>query len=175
MLVEVCILHSGVQMITIQTERLVLRPFTLEDAHKIVSLDADPAVREFLDMPEPTSLAAANEWIEYLLATYPQGFERGFWVAEESGEFIGWFHLRPARDTRECELGYRLVKAAWGRGLATEGSRALIDLAGERVIARTMKINYRSRRVMEKLGMKVVREFAYTGEGPNDEVEYATE
>ena len=42
------------------------------------------------------------------------------------------------------------------------------------MIARTMKVNLRSRRVMEKLGMVLVREFPYSGEGPDDEVEYAT-
>ncbi len=123
-------------------------------------------------MPEPNSLGQALAWIERLNSIY-RG-ERGFWAAEEAGRFVGWFHLRPARDTGETELGYRLRQDVWGRGLATEGSRALIDLAGERVVARTMIANLRSRRVMEKLGMAVVRTFPYSGEGPEDEMEYAT-
>ena len=156
----------------LRTERLTLRGFRPDDAHNIVALDADPAVREFLDMPEGTALTAAQTWIESVNERY--GGERGFWAAEEDGRFVGWFHLRPARDTGETELGYRLRREAWGRGLATEGSRTLIDRAGERVIARTMILNHRSRRVMEKCGMTVVRTFPYSGEGPDDEVEYAT-
>lgn len=129
-------------------------------------------MREFLDSG-PITPAEADDWIATFNAKYHG--DRGFWAAEEDGRFIGWFHLRPVRDTGECEPGYRLRKDAWGRGLATEDSRALIELAGERVIARTMKINLRSRRVMEKCGMAVVRTFAYKGEGPEDEVEYATQ
>jgi len=154
------------------TDRLVLRTLTLDDVANIVELDADPAVREFLD-PDETTEAGARAWLISLAEKYPPGSTRGFWAAEEGGRFIGWFHLRPAHDTGECELGYRLRRQAWGRGLATEGSRALLELANERVIARTMIINRRSRRVMEKLGMTVVREFPYHGFGPNDEVEYA--
>jgi RimJ/RimL family protein N-acetyltransferase len=161
-------------MIPLQTDRLAMRALALEDADNIEGLDADPEVREFLEMPEPTTREEALQWIAHLNWTYPEGSVRGFWAAEESGRFVGWFHLRPAEDSGECELGYRLRRDAWGRGLATEGSRALIELAGERVIARTMKTNLRSRRVMEKLGMEVIREFAYSGTGPPDDVEYGT-
>lgn len=158
-------------MIEIRTARLRLRGLTPEDRDNIVDLDADPQVREFLD-EDATTPEGATRWIAELNESEAE--ERGFWAAEENGRFIGWFHLRPSHDTGECELGYRLKREAWGRGLATEGSRALIDLAGERVIARTMIVNHRSRRVMEKLGMVVARTFPYKGEGPDDEIEYAT-
>lgn len=80
------------------------------------------------------------------------------------------------------ELGYRLNKAAWGSGYATEGSRALIhmgftDLGVERVTANTMTVNTGSRRVMEKSGLSFLRTF--TGDWPepiegseHGEVEY---
>lgn len=159
-------------MIEIRTDRLLLRAFRLDDIAKLVALDADPAVREFLDMPEAPSARQAEEWLARIAVDYSTGSSRGFWAAEEEGRFVGWFHLRPARDTGETELGYRLRRDAWGRGLASEGGRVLIDLAGERVIARTMVSNVRSRRVMEKLGMEQVREFLYDGRLPC--VEYAT-
>jgi RimJ/RimL family protein N-acetyltransferase len=68
------------------------------------------------------------------------------------------------------ELGYRLNRTAWGRGYATEGSRALIDkgftdLGVERVTANTMAVNDRSRRVMEKSGLTFLRNF--TGDWPD--------
>ncbi len=80
------------------------------------------------------------------------------------------------------ELGYRLNRAAWGRGYATEGSQALVhkgftDLEVERVTANTMAVNTRSRRVMEKSGLSLFRRF--TGDWPEQiegsehgEVEY---
>ncbi len=64
----------------------------------------------------------------------------------------------------EVELGYRLRKSDWGKGYATEGSRALIhkgfaELGVQRVVASTMVVNVASRRVMEKAGLKLVRTF----------------
>lgn len=159
-------------MIPLRTGRLLLRAFRLDDVDNLVALDADPAVREFLDMPEAPAAKQAEEWLTRIAVNYPEGSARGYWAAEEDGRFVGWFHLRPARDTGECEIGWRLRKDAWGRGLATEGGRTLIDLAEERVIARTMIANARSRRVMVKLGMTPVREFLYDDRLPC--VEYAT-
>lgn len=161
----------GDGLIPLQTARLTLRAFRPDDRDDLVDLNADPAVREFLGMPRGQTPEEASAWIESMRA-YPEGSERGFWAAEESGRFVGWFHLRDARDTGETELGYRFRRDAWGRGLATEGGRALIDLAGERVIARTLLLNVRSRHVMERLGMAVVREFVYDDRLPS--VEYAT-
>jgi RimJ/RimL family protein N-acetyltransferase len=93
----------------------------------------------------------------------------GFWAVMEksTGDFLGWFHLRPAPDggrPSEPELGYRLRRSAWGKGYATEGSQALIrkafvELGAERVYAETMAVHTASRRVMEKAGLELVRSF----------------
>jgi RimJ/RimL family protein N-acetyltransferase len=113
----------------------------------------------------------------------------GYAAAEEraTGAFLGWFLFRPPRTDDpppgEIELGYRLHRAAWGRGFATEGSRALVDrgfaeLGVERVMATTMAVNAGSRRVMEKVGLRYVRTFAGEFDAPlpgseHGEVEYA--
>ena len=83
----------------------------------------------------------------------------------------------------EVELGYRLRKSAWGKGYATEGSRALIrkgftEFGVQRVVAEAMAVNQASRRVMEKAGLKLVRTFhqpwPYPIEGDQfGDVEYA--
>jgi len=87
-------------------------------------------------------------------------------VEKESGRFLGWFHYRPGEGAGELEpeLGYRLHRFAWGRGYASEGSRALVDhgfreLGVQRVTAETMAVNVASRRVMEKAGLHCVRTF----------------
>ena len=86
-----------------------------------------------------------------------------------------------------AELGYRLRKAAWGKGYGTEVSRALIrkgftELGVRRVVASTYADNVGSRRVMEKAGMTFVRTFRYDAGDPatqelweGDDVEYAIE
>ncbi|MBB5823990.1 GNAT family N-acetyltransferase [Micromonospora carbonacea] len=89
---------------------------------------------------------------------------------------------RPAPGANQAELGYRLRRAAWGRGLATEGSRALLRHAFAtvglaRVWAQTMAVNTPSRRVMEKAGLRYVRTFHLDWDDPiegteHGEVEY---
>src|SRR5437763_12584159 len=92
----------------------------------------------------------------------------GFWavIEKSTGAFLGWFHFRPVGDAAldEPELGYRLRKSAWGKGYATEGSRALIrkgftEFGVQRVFAEAMAVNQASRRVMEKAGLTLVRTF----------------
>lgn len=177
----------------LETERLVLRRFTTGDLDDLVELDSDPAVMHYVTGGRATSRDEMRDvnlpwWLAYY-AAHP-GF--GFFAAVEkaTGEFLGWFHFRPHPDgprpdgTRAgAELGYRLRRAAWGRGFGTEGSRALIgkgfaELGVERVFAETMAVNVASRRVMEKAGLRYVRTFHqdWPDRIPGDEqgdVEYA--
>jgi RimJ/RimL family protein N-acetyltransferase len=150
----------------LETDRLVLRRFTDDDVDLIVDLDADPEVRRYVQLHPTTRNEAAGEILPAWLRYYDRYPGYGFWAAIEraSGEFIGWFHLRPGlSDPRddEPELGYRLRRDAWGKGYATEGSRALIDrafteLGAVRVWAETMAVNAASRRVMEKAGLRFI-------------------
>jgi RimJ/RimL family protein N-acetyltransferase len=159
----------------LETERLVLRPFTEADVALLVTLDSDPDVMRFINGGRPTSRDEIEaRTLPRLLYIHPCTSAPGFWAAEEkaTGTFLGWFELRPLDDHSPAmvELGYRLDKAAWGRGYATEGSRALIrkgftDLGVERVIANTMTVNVGSRRVMEKAGLTFLRTF--TGDWPD--------
>lgn len=158
----------------LETGRLALRPFTTADADDLLTLDNDPDVMRFLNGGKPTSREAIlARTLPRLLHVHPCTGTRGYWAAEErsSGAFLGWFEFRPLDEHSPAlvELGYRLNKAAWGRGYATEGSRALIDkgftdLGVERVTANTMAVNARSRRVMERAGLSFLRHF--TGEWP---------
>lgn len=174
----------------LETERLLLRRFTADDAPLLVELDSDPEVMLRITGGRPTP----REEIESeVLPAFLRHYERwpgyGFFAAVEkvSGQFVGWFHLRPAPGSGEDEpeLGYRLRRAAWGKGYATEGSRALIDaafteLGARRVVAETMAVHTASRRVMQRCGMHLVRTFHadWPDRIPGDEhgdVEYAIE
>ncbi|MET9242857.1 GNAT family N-acetyltransferase [Nonomuraea sp. NPDC003709] len=166
--------------IYLETGRLILRRFTESDAGHLFTLHNDPEVMEFLNGGKPTP----HEVI--VGETLPAFIATGFFAAIEkpSGAFLGWFHLRAPKGTPddEPELGYRLHKSAWGRGYATEGSLALIDkafreLGARRVYAQTMAVNVRSRRVMEKCGLRFTRTFHPEWEDPlpgaeHGEVEY---
>jgi RimJ/RimL family protein N-acetyltransferase len=164
---------------------LNLRRFTPDDVENLVELDSDPEVMHFITGGRATPREVIER--EELPAFLRRSGGYGFWAAVEkaSGEFIGWFHLRPRDDgaADEPELGYRLRRSAWGKGYATEASRALIekafkDLGARRVWAETMVVHTASHRVMEKAGLKFVRTFhadwPYKIDGDEEgDVEYA--
>lgn len=173
----------------LETERMILREFTNADEDLLVELDNDAEVMHFLNNGAPVPRAEiVDETLPAFLGYYEHP-ERGygFWAAIEksTGDFLGWFHFRPNEDDdpHEPELGYRLHRAAWGKGYGAEGSKALIDIGFERfgvqrVYAQTMAVHTASRRVMEKSGMRYVRTFhaEWPFHIPGDEhgdVEYA--
>ena len=172
----------------LESERLALRRFTGDDAGDLFELDGDPEVMRFLTGGRPTPRdVILDQTLPRFLRSYER-FERfGVWAAIErsTGEFLGWFEFHPpeGRGPEEAELGYRLRRAAWGKGYATEGSRALIrkgftELGVRRVVAETMSVNAASRRVMEKAGLTHVRTFHQEWPEPiegdeHGDVEYA--
>ncbi|MEV3988120.1 GNAT family N-acetyltransferase [Streptomyces sp. NPDC049837] len=144
----------------LETPRLRLRTVTEDDLDEVVALDNDPEVMRYLNGGRPASRdEVRTEALRRLMG-------RGFWAAETrgTGEWLGWFSLEPLAREGEVELGYRLRRAAWGLGYATEGARALLDkgfaeLGVRRVSAQTMTVNAGSRRVLEKCGLRYVRTF----------------
>ncbi|MFE1776650.1 GNAT family N-acetyltransferase [Streptomyces sp. NPDC059008] len=130
----------------------------------LIELDSDPAVMRYLSGGDPTAPEVVRErYMPNILAGYEKwGGKLGLFAAHEKGggAFIGWFHLRPEPEgpLDEAELGYRLRQTAWGKGYATEGSRALLakaftELGVRMVWAATMSVNHGSRNIMRKLEM----------------------
>lgn len=181
--------------IFLQTDRLTLRHFTEADEDNLFELNSDPEVMRFLTGGRPTPRdKVRTRTIPTFLAYYERFEGFGFWAAQETatGQFLGWFHFRPPLpeasppawlDGDQIELGYRLRRSAWGKGYATEGSRALIDkgfaeFGLQRVVAETTIDNWGSRHVLEKSGLTFVGTFSCDGleafdEGEPDHVEYA--
>jgi RimJ/RimL family protein N-acetyltransferase len=142
----------------LETERLTLRPISEDDVDTLVALDNDPEVMRYINGGKPTPRSEMEAIVRSRIGQRWLAFERS------TGEFIGWFGLRGANGDHDRGLGYRLRRASWGQGFATEGSLALIKLAftrlgAERVRADTMTVNTASRRVMERCGLRYVRTF----------------
>jgi RimJ/RimL family protein N-acetyltransferase len=156
----------------LETERLILRRFTPDDLDLLVELDSDPEVMRYLSGgPATPREVIEREVLPRFLGSYGRAEGYGFWAAVEkaSGEFVGWFGFNPHDELGpgEISLGYRMRQSAWGQGYATEGARALIrkgfiELGARRVYATTYEHNRASRRVMEKLGMTLVRSYRLT-------------
>src|SRR6185436_6592896 len=106
----------------------------------------------------------------------------GFWVGLVDGEFAGWWTLQPAHgpdqpdDPGVADLGYRLLRHHWRKGLASEGARELLrygfeDVGLDRIIAQTLAVNAGSRAVMERIGLSYVRSFPSSMTAPAEAVE----
>ncbi len=150
----------------LETDRLILRRWRTEDREPFAALNADPVVTEFL--PGPMSRDASDALVERIEAHFNQhGY--GLWAVErkDTGEMIGFNGLNTltfeAHFTPAVEIGWRLARAHWGLGFTTEGARAALGLtfrdtseggAGlDAIVSITVPANYRSRNVMEKLGL----------------------
>jgi RimJ/RimL family protein N-acetyltransferase len=146
-----------------------LRRFTSGDLADLAALHGDPEVMRHIDDGRPVPRAVVEtETLPAILREYdtlPAGF--GQFAADAGGEFAGWFSLRPAVSVgvdEGIELGYRLRRAVWGRGLATDGVRLLVrraftELAVDLLVATTMTVNTGSRRVLAKAGLRHVSTF----------------
>ncbi len=112
----------------LETERMVLRRLTMDDADNLFGLDSDPEVMRYLTGGIPhTRQFIVGKALRHYLSYYDRFDEFGFWGAIEksTGDFMGWFNCRPFEENpEETELGYRLKKATWTRGFAVEGYRS---------------------------------------------------
>lgn len=165
----------------LETPRLILRQFTEDDVDNLVALDSDPDVMRFINGGVASSRETiAKKFLPDVLSYYCEYDNLGFWaIAEKSShEFIGWVVLRPesrskiatllnVAESDAMELGYRLRQISWGKGYATEVSRALINKAlkqgdAKKIIAWALPENKASIKVMKKLGMKLQQEYIFT-------------
>jgi RimJ/RimL family protein N-acetyltransferase len=150
----------------IETERLLLRPFTADDAEALHSIWGDPAAARFGgDWPRPETVADTLGYLEPILDGQA---ERGYalWavVEQATGRLIGDCGLFPADGVGpEVELAYGLAPDVWGRGYATEAAAACVragfeQLRLERIVADVDPANAASMRVLEKAGFAPVGE-----------------
>lgn len=154
---------------SLHTDRIRLVPLAEEHFDLEAELDSDPEVMRYL-----TGDARTREQVKKAhgmrLATAEPVPGLGFWVGFVDDEFVGWWLLEPAGWGEgelvegEAELGYRLLRRHWGKGLASEGAREMLrhsfeDLGMHRVFALTMAVNEGSRAVASSVGMTYVRTF----------------
>jgi RimJ/RimL family protein N-acetyltransferase len=145
----------------LRTERLLLRPFTPDDAPTVKRLAGDRAVADTtLNIPHPYEEGMAEEWI----ATHAEQFEQGQSVTfaivlRASRELIGAIGLGINQTHQRAEMGYWIGKPYWNNGYATEAARAVLEYGFEvqklnRIHASYFARNPASGRVMEKIGME---------------------
>jgi RimJ/RimL family protein N-acetyltransferase len=154
----------------IDTGRLLLRRFALDDLEAFYQLGSRP---EIIRYAQATPLASREAALEFMLAapfhdyaTY--GYGRLACVWKPTGAVIGFSGIKFVPEIHENELGYRFLPEYWGKGLATEAGRACIDLARSdlglgRLVAMVHPENVGSARVLAKLGFAIERQLRYSG------------
>lgn len=145
---------------TLQTERLILREFTMEDASDVQRLAGDREVaRTMRHIPHPYEAGMVKEWISTLRPAFNAGERLTFaMVLREEETLIGCIILRLNASDENAGLGYWIGKPYWGQGYCTEAARELVrygfeDLGLHRIHANHFSENSASGEVLRKVGM----------------------
>jgi [ribosomal protein S5]-alanine N-acetyltransferase len=163
---------AAVAMPVLTTQRLVLRGPELSDAPEVLLFRGDPEVQRFNDEPLRDEAEAAT-FIEFLREETAAD-QRRHWAIVYEGTVVGLIGLHTwQQHHRRAELGYDIARSYWGRGIATEAARAVIDygfgaMALHRIQAHTIVDNHRSVRLLERLGFQregTLREFSLEDDG----------
>lgn len=140
------------------TERLIFREWMPTDVETFHSLCSDPDVMRFVGDGEPWSLERTEQFVVRASEMSKKfGFCQWPLIHKDSSTLIGFCGFVPAKDG--AEIGWRLSKSHWGRGMATEAAQAVLSfglgaLGFQRIIATVQSGNEPSIRVIQKLGMK---------------------
>lgn len=153
----------------IETERLRLRAFSMDDRPDYAAMRADPDVVRFLPGGEAL-VPFAEEIAESRIKAFRDGWKSGYgvWAVEEkaTGDFLGQAGLDKLERSTDVEVLYALKREAWGKGYAREAARAALTFAFERialqrVVAFVMPDNAASSKVLEAIGMRSIGETTY--------------
>lgn len=154
--------------IRLETDRLYLREFTLNDAEILHEMHQDPAINKYIGDPIPWhSVEQANYILaNVLLPQYENNIGRWACHLKENDEFIGWCGLKKVDD--EIDLGYRFIQKYWGNWYATESAKAVLEygvkLKLPNIIGRADVENIASVKVLEKIGLTFLEKYVEEGE-----------
>ena len=150
--------------VAIETDRLLLRRFTGDDALLLYELNLDPEVIRYTHDPM-TSIEHAKKVLNEVILPQYVLYDHGRWAVHlrSNLEFMGWCGLKYLSETNEVDLGYRFMKKFWGNGYATEAALACIECGFTRlnlrqIVGRALPGNLASIKVLEKCGMKYLHE-----------------
>lgn len=144
----------------LETERLIIRPWTMDDVEAAFTIYGDPEVMRYVGTGQAVpDLESMTDRLGKIIAR-DHGKPYGLWALErkQDGIVIGGGLLKALPDESDIEVGYHLAKAWWSQGYATEAARRLVqygvdDLQLKRIVGVTYPENKASMRVLEKAGL----------------------
>jgi len=156
-------------MTTLETERLILRPFVDDDLSAFAAICADPEVMRYIGSGQPLSRAGAWRAIALFIGHWRlRGYGQWAVVEKESGELVGRAGLWNPEGWPGLEVGWLLARSRWRQGLGTEAARASLDYAfdvvrADHVISVIHAENVASIRLAEKIGERFERQATVDG------------
>lgn len=151
---------------TLETERLILREFTILDSQGLLELNADPKVLEYTGDSPFSSITESEHFIRRYNAYKVTGYGRWAVIRKSDTQFLGWCGLKYHPDQNYTDLGFRLLRKFWNQGFATEASRGVIEYAFTTLglttlVARVELNNKKSISVLKKLGFTNVSKIEF--------------
>lgn len=152
----------------LQTDRLIIREFSLEDAQGFYEMNLEPAVLQYTGDRPFTTVEEARVFIQSYNHYQEYGYGRWTLIHRSSEQYLGFCGFKYHPDSAEVDLGFRIPLPFWGQGFATEAAQGclaygLAQLGFSRVIGRVAQANKASIRVLEKVGMQYVQSFDFDG------------
>ena len=154
----------------LETDRLILREFVLDDLPAFYRLVSDPVITRYTGDCAASIEEVARGMDERIFRHYRErGYARWAVILKSTRAIIGFAGLKYLDDLNEVDLGYRFLPGYWGQGLATEAARAVVDygfrvLKLPRIIGICDLENTASLRVLEKAGLKFEKQTDYAGQ-----------
>jgi RimJ/RimL family protein N-acetyltransferase len=157
---------------TIQTDRLELRPYHDGDFEFLCSLFSDPEVVRFIGNGQTRDRDGAMQFLYWVYQSYKSDPKLGLrvLVRKKDQQLVGHAGLVPQTvdGSEELEIGYWIAREHWGQGYATEAAKALKDygrkkLGMERFVSLIQPENVASRKVAERIGMELEKEIMMAG------------
>jgi len=155
----------------IETNRLILREIEENDLQGIFELDSDPEVHRYLGKKPIKTMQESRAIIAYIRKQYEEhGIGRWAIIDKRTNEFIGWAGLKYETQVRKdlpyYDLGYRLKRKFWGKGIATETALETLNhgfhtMNLEKIYAGAHVENIASNKVLQKVGLKFIETFEY--------------
>lgn len=154
--------------IILETERLILRELTPDDAKDVYELNLNINNIKYTGDKPFRDEKEAKTFLENYKDYELNGYGRWYVIKKSTNEFIGWCGLKYGEMENETDIGFRFFEEEWNKGYATESAIACLNygfkkLNLKRIIGRAMKENIGSIKVLEKIGLKYEKEVEFDG------------
>jgi RimJ/RimL family protein N-acetyltransferase len=146
-----------------ETERFHLRELNIFDAENFYHLNSDPEVMKFTGDKPFETIDEAAKFLETYNPYAIAGFGRWALISKTNHEFVGWCGLKRNMHNQEVDVGYRIFRKHWNKGIATETAYHSLQLGFNKfklseIVGNVMKENHVSINVLQKIGMTLYKE-----------------